>query len=728
MNGTRLWPAVQVLGRTIACNRSDILQQGFRLYNHGTSASYSQNNNSSNTYCPRYDDKLYNNQTLIHTGKGSYMKIVSRNLATGIQLFCREFSDYENEHAHNVLCSLPAYKYTTFNDKLSSVNYVDTFGLLTYKDKFWPSVCTDELVHTFLNISRVLFVYNSEVDGRKFSILFNHLIERLPYMTDNQLIIVLTGISFWSPSYANCSKQYDMLWKALDKCCFERICKWDTSKILLFADYWYAMRKVKLSYFFSKVIFEIGANLNNLTPTQFVQFMFYANLNRDFPAKKKHIISKVEQCTNCVSIEELGIIAMGLFKTRTFINEMSVLKAMIKYTEENLDNISDHSLGAILKFLNKSFPANAEKQCYDFLEKISSHLHKFNNFVHLQVALFGNNLLVFHENSLRKVSERFVKEMPSLRLKDIERFTYTLMLYKYIPSSCPHILLLIVEELRKPERIVEINHFPRSFVSCVNYLVALEMFPHDLISAALQPSITEFLKDDMRNMGENSIGRELNELNWSVKIELPSFYLGYTLNPKDSKELTERFMGRIPSGKKKDCTHQERLLLDIQTKIAAMVGREEIVEPAIILPHFSLPDLIFCTTVDGEPVKLPEEFKNFGLADLKPALSFSNLGLCWNAVLIGGRNSLIRETRELKGNLMMKKRQLTKLGFKVSVVPYRGYAKTSTKYKLDFLEKCLQDSSLNLHGRKEMALKHLKNEDTNTVYNLEEGIERLIIG
>lgn len=48
-------------------------------------------------------------------------------------------------------------------------------------------------------------------------------------------------------------------------------------------------------------------------------------------------------------------------------------------------------------------------------------------------------------------------------------------------------------------------------------------------------------------------------------------------------------MGRIPSGKKKDCTHQERLLLDIQTKIAAMVGREEIVEPAIILPHFSLP-------------------------------------------------------------------------------------------------------------------------------------------
>lgn len=46
----------------------------------------------------------------------------------------------------------------------------------------------------------------------------------------------------------------------------------------------------------------------------------------------------------------------------------------------------------------------------------------------------------------------------------------------------------------------------------------------------------------MRNMGENSIGRELNELNWSVKIELPSFYLGYTLNPKDSKELTEVFI------------------------------------------------------------------------------------------------------------------------------------------------------------------------------------------
>lgn len=494
MNGTRLWPAVQVLGRTIACNRSDILQQGFRLYNHGANASYSHNTNSINTYCPRFEDKLGNNQTLISTGKGKYMKIVSRNFSSGVQLFCREFADFENEHAHNILCSLPAYRYTTFNGKLNSVNYVDTFGLLTYKDKFWPSVCTDELVQTFLNISRVLFVYNSEVDGRKFSVLFNHLIERLPFMTDNQLIIVFTGLSFWSPSYANCSKQYDMLWKALDHCCFERYRKWDTSTILLFADHWYAMRKVKLSTFFNKVIFYMAADLNNLTPTQFVQFMFYANLNREFPAKRNHIINKVAQCTKYVSVEELGIIAMGLFKTRTFIQEISVLKTMIKYTEENLNNISDHALGAILKFLNKSFPANAKQQCYEFLEKISSHLDKFNNFVHLQVALFGNNLLVFHENCIRKVSERFAKEMSSLRLKDIERFTYTLMLYSYIPSSCPHILSLIVEELRKPERVVEINHFPRCFISCVNYLVALGVFPHDLISAALQPSMIEFLQ------------------------------------------------------------------------------------------------------------------------------------------------------------------------------------------------------------------------------------------
>lgn len=113
------------------------------------------------------------------------------------------------------------------------------------------------------------------------------------------------------------------------------------------------------------------------------------------------------------------------------------------------------------------------------------------------------------------------------------------------------------------------------------------------------------------------------------------------------------------------------------------------------------------------------------------------------------------ETRELKGNLLMKKRQLTKLGFKVSVVsidctvwliedmmlqyiskntiwqfqvPYRGYAKTSTKYKLDFLEKCLKDSSLNLQGRKEMALRHLKNQETNSANSLEEEMEKLILG
>ena len=42
----------------------------------------------------------------------------------------------------------------------------------------------------------------------------------------------------------------------------------------------------------------------------------------------------------------------------------------------------------------------------------------------------------------------------------------------------------------------------------------------------------------------------------------------------------------------------------------------------------------------------------------------------WNAVLLGGRNSFLRNSLQLRGNLQVKIRQLNKIGYRVTVVSF----------------------------------------------------------
>lgn len=81
----------------------------------------------------------------------------------------------------------------------------------------------------------------------------------------------------------------------------------------------------------------------------------------------------------------------------------------------------------------------------------------------------------------------------------------------------------------------------------------------------------------------------------------------------------------------------------------------------------SFPDLVFCTDSEGQPVALPQEYRDLAATDLKRPLGWPG-EMRWNTVVVAGRNSFIRNTEELRGNVHMRKRQLATLGYYVSVV------------------------------------------------------------
>lgn len=682
--------------------RSEIIQQGVKAYNV-------QNFNSGhfNQGHPTSHDRFPLSQRIIHTSRGSFNKVVTRSVHSGTVLLVKEFTDTENEHAHAVLRSLPAYQSTTVAREEAPGSSFYQQHLFPIADNEWTRCSAEEVATRFIITSQECRYRPMDLEDRKHSRLCSALVSSVAQLDDNQLLKVLSALSLWPPTSATTTPNFVALWNALDQTCTERINRWDMTRMFLVADHWYALKLSRISMYNVRMTKLLGRKVSSMGPTQLVQYLFYANLSRKLEPFiiKKDIEKRITEVLPQISIEEIGVIAMGFFKTQTFLKNEKLVEAIVKKTQENLECVSDASLCAILKLLRKSIPVTQWKLLEDLLDTLMPQLPRLNNMVLLQVALLGNDLLVYHPQVIDIIASRFAMDMSSLRLKDIERITFALMLYNCVPPSRPDIFALVAEELRKPERMMEINHYPKCFVSCVVYLVTLGFFPQDLISAALQPSMLKLLS---MSRHYSDMGREVSELEWAMEIEGPPNYRGYRLNPDLREKLTKDYLGKLPVGPSKSLTHQERLLLEVKEKLAAMLGGHEFLTITHSLPHIQTPDLVFCTDSEGIPVVLPQEYH-----DLPPSALKRPLGrpgeLRWNAVIVAGRNSFIRNTEELRGNVHMRRRQLSTLGYYVSVIPFMEYNKKNLRMKLSCLDRSLKDgSSLRTDGCMESAWVTLK--------------------
>ncbi|XP_045603392.1 FAST kinase domain-containing protein 5, mitochondrial [Procambarus clarkii] len=707
MCAQRLWPTVQALGRGLINNRTEIIQQSVKAYNVQNFNSSHLSQGHQQSHVPGHD-RFSTTQRVTHAARGSFNKVIARSLHSGTVFYVKEFCDSENEHAHAILRSLPAYHATTVaGDNILNHSFYQHAVQLS--DSEWARCSAEEVANGFIAMSQLCRHHPMDLEDSKHSGLCATLSSKLTHISDNQLLMVLSALSLWPPTSATTTPNFVALWNALDKACTERMRQWDMGLMFLVADHWFTLRLSRISMYNVKMTKVLGKRVTSMAPAQLVQYLFYANLSRKLEPFiiKREIEKRLNEVLEQISVEELGVIAMGFFKTQTFLQSEELLKAIVKKTKENLEFVSDASLCAILKLLRKSIPVTQWQLLHSLLDFLQPHLDRLNNMCLLQVALLGSDLLVFHPQVIDTIAVKFASDIKVLRLKDIERITFVLMLYNCVPPSQPDIFGLIAEELRRPERVFEINHYPKCFVSCVVYLATMGLFSQDLISAALQPSMLNLLSMNRNYIG---MGREVNELDWALDIEGPPNYRGYRLAPEMRTHLTKQYMGNLPLGPAKYLTHQERLLLEVKDKLAAMMGGQHLVTATHVLPHFQNPDLVFCTTNNGDPVSLPEEYLDLAPTSLKIPIEHIS-GVQWNAVIIAGRNSFIRNTETMRGTVHMKKRQLLRLGYHVSVVPHMEYSRKRLRSKLECLERCLnQGSSFVSDGRVESAWVILKSQ------------------
>lgn len=51
----------------------------------------------------------------------------------------------------------------------------------------------------------------------------------------------------------------------------------------------------------------------------------------------------------------------------------------------------------------------------------------------------------------------------------------------------------------------------------------------------------------------------------------------------------QKYLGRIPLPTSKMLTHQERLILEVQDKLGALLGGQQYVTASLVLPHVQTP-------------------------------------------------------------------------------------------------------------------------------------------
>ncbi|XP_025194261.1 FAST kinase domain-containing protein 5, mitochondrial [Melanaphis sacchari] len=568
----------------------------------------------------------------------------------------------ENHNAHNILVKDPGYRATVVNPDALAINWptaitAQQFHTLINQD--FSVRTSDEMYKDFTAISLYIVGKDCLLTDTVYDGLRDRLICVLPQMTDEQLLSILALIPLWNTKDAK-NPVYYRLWSEFDRQCIERHRRWTLNKLLLFMDHWYLMRLSRLSNFVWMGVRKLARKPSRLTPKQLVQMMFYANTSRKFlPTLPMYDIEQ-EICSyyNDFSIRELGIVSLGFFKTQTPIRNQELVKNLYNSVIKDISNINSIELAAFLKIFRYCSKHQNADYMYKLMDALINKVDEVNLVCCVHMALLGTNLLIKHENLLKKISQRIVDEISLTRIKDLERITLALTMLNCNPQTTPCIFKMIVKELQSDTRNVEFEEHTRCYIYTLSYLALKNIYPYDCISKALK--IETLNKCFGKRLSKFNITRDIVSLNNSVLLECPD-YSGSLLPVTLNESCNEHLAWHIPtSNTLTKLSTNDKNFIKLYKELLSLFKNESYLHVCYPLPHHPKSDIIFCINTNGEPVPIPETMKNrIVFNDFKKPPELGK----WFAIMSLVRNSVLYYSNEYNGLTLCKIRQLKKLGY-----------------------------------------------------------------
>ncbi|XP_047989383.1 uncharacterized protein LOC125228756 [Leguminivora glycinivorella] len=561
------------------------------------------------------------------------------------------------------------------------------------KDKFnhvvqqdWYKKSPQDLFALLPTLGKYCMEHNLCISNKIFDGFIDNLTDNIKHATDEELKGLFHSLANWPETESIRTRNYIEVWAALDDECLKRHRDWSVDQMLSFLSLFYLLNVTRASDYCTKSLQRITNKVQQLTPQQLVQTMFYISANRKSPHDMHNLEVHLENNFAEFSLDELAIMSMGFFKSKTPIRNMALIEKIIDKIVEQSSNVHEVSLAALLKVIRYSMKSDENSKIYDLLETLQHEAPRLSIMCKVHIALVGTATLTLHKQCLSKIAESVINSMSQARIKDLERLVFTFGTFNHRPDTKECFFKKVTDELRTVERQAEIRRFGRSYACTVSFLGMLNIYPVDLMDNVLSP---EFLLNTYGKYCQN-YGKEILTIQNSRDIHYANETQMNSLPTKQITILAKKYTDFCPSETfPKQYNVSEKLFLDVKRILKEKRGGDDYVIGDHVLTHHQRGDIIICDNHDGTPLPIANVFStaSFGVLRRRPDDNK------WTVIIIAGRNGEIKNTGSPTGPFLSKVRDLHVLGYHAALVSWQKYSKLQTaREKSDYLDELIKNA------------------------------------
>lgn len=579
------------------------------------------------------------------------------------------YQENENNALYKILLRIPELK-ETLAPVFKNVNKEDIISESEFEDLMkidYINVEKSEILENFMKITYFMFDKEDSLAHTSFDNICKALVSSMKEMSDDELCKLLYLLQIWSPKCFRKDKNYFDIFAAIDYVQIQRLQQgnnyYDLHQVLLLLDFWAHLNLIRSSNFCKLGLKKLLNKSHHLEPKFFVQLMYFHCKYRSFhPLVKTYDIEfSFDKKFDRLTPNEIAIVLLAFFKSeKRFVSHnlcFKVAKTFINHLEE-LDSVS---VNAFLKSMKHYFPMEHWNVLYQVCQKLYQVFDSVAYQVYPHAALVGTKIDVYHPDLIEKIAEKTIADLNNLRIKDLEKVLCPIVLFNHQVKQ-PDFLDIITQEFSSEKRQPELNKYPKTLISLVYHLILKNHYNFHLIEKCLN---IEFLEASFgRRLSGYNLPKDLLAIDLSMDIEAPD-YSGPRLPESLRHTLCKHYAWRKPG----EVFHNkpikaDELSITAQNKLVQLLGGDQYVHCAYILPHFIKPDAFICLK-DGKPVPIPASMSDFVHMSVYPP---PNIGK-WYAFIFLSFSAVVRNRPgQYKGTYICKMRQLKALGYEPIII------------------------------------------------------------
>ncbi|XP_038213729.1 FAST kinase domain-containing protein 5, mitochondrial [Zerene cesonia] len=614
--------------------------------------------------------------------QSKYAYVDQKFLHRSSNLFVKMFMERENQYAYDIMEKYGYVEEINIPQTTSSISQ-EEFENMMKKD--WSKESAQAVFEVFPLITAYCSENNLCISNNVFDNFIDVFTDKIQFSTDEELKSHFFSLAKCPETASIRTRNYVEVWAALDDECVNRFKRWSHDELLSFAALFYMLSATKASDYCYRCIQRLVYKSNKLTKAQLVQTYFFIGAMRFSPHDMHNLEIAVQEKFHELSIDELAIISLGFFKSKVPIRSPVLVSNIIDLLIENVSEINEVSLAALLKVIRFSRKIPVDDKIVKLLDKLQHEVPRLSIMCNVHIALLATSTLTLQKSCLQEIANNVIKDISNARLKDMERLILTFGTFNYEPLTNPSFIETIINELRKPEREQELFSHGRSFACCLSYLGLLGYYPIDLFKRVLN---TEFLNNTYGKYCY-AYGREILIIHNSVKL----FHKDTSLDCLTAKEaliLAKKYTDFLPDANyDKQYNVTEKMYLDVVKVVEECRGGSEFVTGHHLLTHHQRGDVVMCDDPNGSPLPVKSIFNNIKFGQLCP-IPNDNI---WIALIIAGRNAMLYNSEKPSGHFLSKIRELNALGYHAAIVSWNVYTKCKTlEEKKDYINKLINEA------------------------------------